>query len=316
MTTPSYSKATPAAYSVFPATCLPPPRPFLRPMVTPPTSSVPLPANLRHHHNYRRPEQSQIESSLESTESFIVPARAVKGCDGIVRTNARPTYAQMRPSYEKTKTCPQNRKRRAARCLAEDLRYEVRFRRARLTAAIIASCTTAEKGRVLYKRNIATAYTSTSHQRKSEAVNAAGKKRIHIQHARRRPNTGFLGPLAGHVLRICFCQPYDGAGETTHDVAANTLCTSNHNKSMHEKPNKVSPHKHVKDEVEADAALPNARVVTSTDQTRNTINSTRKRTNTRMEQSSSAFSTNHATRTRGHGDVGVASALKTSRGGR
>ncbi|KNG44802.1 hypothetical protein TW65_08328 [Stemphylium lycopersici] len=197
MNTPNYTKATPAAYSVFSATCLPPPRPLLRPMVTPPTSSAPLPANLQCHHNYRRPEQSKIDSSIESTESFIVPARAVKGCDGIVRTNARPTYAQMRPSAEE-----------------------------------------AEQSDALQR----TSYMSRPHQRKSEAINTAGKKRIHIHRARRRPNTGFLGPLAGHVLRICFCQPYDGAGESTHDVAADTLCTSNHNESMHEKPNKRMSH--------------------------------------------------------------------------
>jgi hypothetical protein len=35
-----------------------------------------------------------------------------------------------------------------------------------------------------------------------------------------------LGPLAGHALRVCFCQPYDGAGgsscATQHESGAVT----------------------------------------------------------------------------------------------
>jgi hypothetical protein len=309
-----HNKNAPATYNAFPATtCLPSPRPSLRPMTTPPTSSAPLPAHLRHHHNYRRPEQSQIDSTIDSTTSIIVPAPAVKGCGGIMGTESLFPLNGMRHSHEGTKSRPHYRRHRSIRSFAEDFRYEARFHRARLITAIIKSCTSTGKGRVLRKqqvasrRAVATAYTTMPHNRASEAV---GKKRMHKRHTKNKRDVGLLGPLAAHMLRICFCQPYDGAGKPTHAVAADTLRINRHAGSMHDRTKKESLHSHVK-VLDMDAVLPNARVVSGSERKQSSM---RKRTTSgtaRKEKETTASSNKH-TRMRSDSAVSVGVALRTA----
>jgi hypothetical protein len=313
-TTTSYvNKNTPATYSAFPATtCLPPPRPSLRPMTTPPTSSAPLPAHLRHHHNYRRPEKSQIDSATEcTTTSFIMSTPEVKGCGGIIGPESLIPHTGMRHSHERNKSRPHYRRHRSAKSFAEDLNYEARFHRARLITAVIRCCTSTEKGRVLRKRQVAsrraaaTAYTTMPHNRTSEA---AGTKR---RPAKNKRDVGLLGPLAGHILRICFCQPYDGAGKPTHAVAANTLRINRHAGSMHDKSNKETP----RSELDIDAVLPNARVVSGSEKKKE--NSVRKRTTdpksgtAGKEKRTTTTSSKH-TRMRSDSAVSVGVALRTA----
>jgi hypothetical protein len=264
MTSPYQDKntKTTSTYKAFPPpTCLPPPRPSLRPMTTPPTSSAPLPAHLRHHHNYRHVEQSQIDSTISSTESFIVPALAVKGCGGIVKSGSFTFRIGIRPSHDKTRPQPHYRRHRSARSFTEDLGYELKFYRARLITTIVTSCTTEGKGKALRKRQAshrraaATAYISMPQNATTAA--AAGKKRVHD---RKRDDVGLLGPLAGHALRICFCQPYDGAGNSTQDFP----CTNRHTEPIHGAIQKESPRSRTK-ELYVDAVLPNVRVVSGTD---------------------------------------------------
>ncbi|KAH6865857.1 hypothetical protein BKA58DRAFT_228521 [Alternaria rosae] len=317
------NKTTPATYHAFPTTtCLPPPRPSLRPMTTPPTSSVPLPVHLRFYHNYRRPEQSQIDSTVGSTESFILPAPLVQGCDGIAQTESLAPCSRPRHSYEKPKARPRYKPRRSARSFAEDLKYEVRFHRARLITAIIASCTSSGKGRVLRKRKAAnrraaaTAYVSMPRSCAGEATTRSRKKRIHPRQPTARRDVGVLGPLAGHILRICFCQPYDGAGKTTAVGATNKTCigkSSNHTGNKQSVSKKESPRSNAND-VDVDAALPNARIVTGTE--RKIGNTVRQRTTVRKEKRHSSTGTNHHSRTRSDSalNVGVAPSTATVRG--
>lgn len=303
------SKPTSASYSVFPATCLPP-RPSLKPMTTPPTSSVPLPAHLRHYHNYRHPEKSQINSGTECGESFIVVAAEVKGCDGIVRTNTLSTHPQERRSCEETKACPRYKRHRSAGILVQKLRYEANSRKNRLITAVLASTTA--KGRILHRRNSPTTHGSILHEQKSVDAVTSGNKRASIRHTRPKRNTGFFGPAAGHFLRICFCQPYDGAGKPTHDMAGRTLCMRKQSSVRHGKSKKESPRRHGKD-VDVDAVLPNARVVTGADCKKSSINSARKRMRVRREQGGSTLSPNHLARLQGDGatDAGVAARAAT-----
>ncbi|USP81735.1 hypothetical protein yc1106_09009 [Curvularia clavata] len=277
-----YNKPTPPHYRIFPVTCLPPPRPSLRPMITPPTTSVPLPPNLRHHHNYKRPEKAQINPETECVYSFITTGPAVKGCDGIVQTSTLPAYSQTHRSYEKIKARPQYRRHGPAESFKEDIRLEVRARQARMITAITASCTTTGKGRLLGKQNAATKHASMPHKRMcAGAVSTSGRKHLHTRYARRRHNTVLLGPVTGHVLRVCFCQPYDGAGKPTHDVSAKTFCMGGHASDMHENPNKESLPINVTKGAILDAVLPNARVVTGVNRKITITNSTRKRTRIR-----------------------------------
>jgi hypothetical protein len=311
VTTSYYNKNTPATYSAFPATtCLPPPRPSLRPMTTPPTSSAPLPAHLRHHHNYSRPEQSQIDSTIDSTSSIIVPAPEVKGCGGIMGTENLIPHNGMRHSHE-TKSRLSYRRHRSARSFVDDLRYEARCHRARLITAIITSCTSTGKGRVLRKRQVAgrraAAATAYSTLPRNPTGEAARKKRMHKRHAKNKRDVGLLGPLAAHMLRICFCQPYDGAGKPTHAVARR------HAGSMHDKSKKESPRSHVK-ELDMDAVLPNARVVSDSE---GKTNSVRKRTtdpnsNTVRKEKRTTIGSRKHTRMRSDSAVSVGVAVTTA----
>ncbi|RMZ74647.1 hypothetical protein GMOD_00003713 [Pyrenophora seminiperda CCB06] len=260
---------TAATYSAFPPrTCLPPPRPSLRPMTAPLTSSAPLPAHLRHYHNYRRHEQSQIDSTVVSTESFIVPAPPVKGCDGMMRSESLALY-RARYSYTKTRLRQHYGSCRSVASFGEDLKHEVRVHKARLITAIIASCTTTGKGRVhrqriaADRRAAATAYVSMPCENTNETEDA-GEKGTRKRNVPGKRDIGLFGPLAAHALRVCFCQPFDGAGKPTHAVAAESLCANSHTISMRDPSKKERLHTCVGD-VEVDPVLPNARVVISTE---------------------------------------------------
>ncbi|KAG9187396.1 hypothetical protein G6011_05267 [Alternaria panax] len=312
------NRTTPATYSVFPTTaCLPPPRPCLRPMTTPPTSSAPLPAHLRFHHNYKHPEQSQIDSTIGSTEFSIVPAPSIRGCDGIVRTESFAPYSKLRYSYEKDKSRPQYKRRKSARSFAEDLKYEARFQKARLTTAILASCTSSGKGRVLRKRKAAsrraaaTAYVSMPWRSTGGDVTGARTQRIHPRQTTDSHNVGALGPLAGHILRICFCQPYDGAGKITYTATTEDICIgkSDHTRSMQIRSKKERSLADTK-EVDVDAALPNARLVSGAE--RKTSKNVRQRTAVRKGKRHSTTGTNQHTRMRSDSAVSVGVALRTA----
>jgi hypothetical protein len=142
------------------------------------------------------------------------------------------------------------------------------------------------------------------HNRTSEA---AGTKR---RPAKNKRDVGLLGPLAGHILRICFCQPYDGAGKPTHVVAANTLRINRHAGSMHKKTNMETP----RSELDVDAVLPNARVVSGSEKKKNSM---RNRTTdpksgaAGKEKRKTTISSKH-TRMRSDSAVSVGVALRTA----
>ncbi|KAF1936143.1 hypothetical protein EJ02DRAFT_101262 [Clathrospora elynae] len=286
-TTSYYNTTTRSTYSAFPSTCLPPARPSLRPMTTPPTSSAPLPAHLRHHHNYRHVEKSQIDSTVDSTESFIVPAPAIKGCDGVVRSGSFTFRSILRPFHDKTEESPERKHHRSARAFASDVKYEARFHKARLITAAVTSCTTAGKGKKIRKRRA---------ESKRAAAHAYTVTGTPVSKKSNGKDVGLLGPLTGHALRICFCQPYDGAGKQTAD----TLCMS--------RPAGTSTPKrqsHVK-EVDADTVLPNARVVSG---------NYRNEGNVRKRKQGAGTVGRH-TRVRSDSAVSIGAALRTATVGR
>ncbi|KAH6633112.1 hypothetical protein C7974DRAFT_375244 [Boeremia exigua] len=184
------------------ATALPiggvPTRPLLMPMTTLPTPKAPLPLHLQHHHNYRRPEMSQISSRGSSVTS----KRPVKGCDGFVRENSlTPRSGIFFPHGG-------DEAHRTARLTLHDLKAEARFYKARFLgmAASQSFAPSIPKGKTLQKRRI--------HNYDTYAMKPQTEPRTD----RSRQDT--LGSLTAHALRICFCQPYDGAGLSTHATAA------------------------------------------------------------------------------------------------
>ncbi|KAF2036620.1 hypothetical protein EK21DRAFT_83567 [Setomelanomma holmii] len=222
--------------------CLPPARPTLVPMTTPPTSTVPLPPHLQHHHNYRRPEKSQISSC----ESLIEPLPTVKGCGGVVRSHSVTPRSQTRQSHHKKIKPSSKHKRRSIMSIISDTKSDASFYKSRYIALTIRSCTssrTTSQGwskprtqrTTLHKRHAGPARYLPARTARTTQTQGTSKPRIRINPAPRRPAPSLsgknprtfrgacmtsripcvrdTGSLAGHTLRICFCQPYDGAGK-------------------------------------------------------------------------------------------------------
>jgi len=207
--------------------CLPPARPTLLPMTTPPISSAPLPVHLRHHHNYRHPERSQIESC----ESLLEQTPAVKGCGGIVRTSSFTLRSGTRHSpHKNNKPSPQHKRHRSTKSIVHELKGDVSFYKSRYIALAAQSCGPTPKSKKtckkLHKRHTVT-NEKTAKRNASKPQDlykhaaTSGQSSQTTQHV----DNSILGPLAGHALRICFCQPYDGAGKPTH---ADASCTTQH----------------------------------------------------------------------------------------
>ncbi|KAF3044441.1 hypothetical protein E8E12_010693 [Didymella heteroderae] len=172
-------------------------RPPLVPKTTPPAHKTPLPSHLRHHHNYRRPEISEISPH----KSSVTLKGSVKGCDGMVRENSLTPRSGVFYPHDKDKV------HRPVRLAVHDLKTEVKFYKARfITLAAAHSFTPSmPKGKTLQKRHI----RSYSTYDKNPRVDTGEDRRAGYRQ-------DALGPMAAYALRVCFCQPYDDAGVPTH----------------------------------------------------------------------------------------------------
>ncbi|CAN9102299.1 unnamed protein product [Alternaria alternata] len=268
------------------------------------------------------PRGRSAEAPTLSNESrnTISAGQTFYGISTSMLTEGLAPHTKPRHSYEKNKPRPQYKRRKSARSFAEDLRHEARFQRARLITAILASCTSSGKGWVICKRKAssrraaATASVSIPRNRTGGNVTGARTKRIDSRETTNKRDIGVLGPLAGHTLRICFCQPFDGAGKSTHTAATENTCIgkSDHTRNMQSRSKKESPRTDTK-EVEVDAVLPIARVVSGTE--RKMGNNVRQRTAVRKGKTQSTTGTNQHSRMRSDSAVSVGVALRTATAG-
>lgn len=210
-------------------------RPPLVPMTTPPTNKTPLPSHLRHHHSYRRPEMSQISSC----ESSVTPKGPLKGCDGVVRENSLTPRSGVFFPHGKDKA------HRSVKLAVHDLKAEAKFYKARFItlAAAHSFAPSMPKGKTLQKRHI---HNYNTYARKPRVHDGDHRKGGYKQEV--------LALLAAHALRVCFCQPYDGAGMPTRATAAGA-CMAGESSSTSGKPKVDLATK------DAERSLPNARVV-------------------------------------------------------
>ncbi|KAH7396706.1 hypothetical protein DE146DRAFT_763746 [Phaeosphaeria sp. MPI-PUGE-AT-0046c] len=205
-------------------TCLLPLRPLLVPMTTPPATVAPLPYHLRHHHNYQHPERSFIYSC----ESLIDPSPSIKGCGGIVRNPSLSLRGGiLNPPSHRTNVKPQRKPRRSLHSYLHDLRSDAGFYKSRYIA-LAQNIGPSSQNKSKKKR------PKTLHkQHMTSKRTVAASHYMSVDRKRSSPDQnrkGSVGPLAGHVLRICFCQPYDGAGNRTR---TDTSCTRRHADGMH-----------------------------------------------------------------------------------
>jgi hypothetical protein len=209
----NYNKfKSPTAYHTLAASaCSPPARPTLIPMTTSPAYTAPLPYHIRPHHNYGHPEPSQIDSY----ESLIEPTPPVKGCGGIIRARSSALHSGTRHlPLKTTKSRFRHKRRRSKKSVIHDLRSDVSFYKSRYIALATQSCAATRnsmKEKTLRKRQFTTSKRSKPLQHTSNPNQISA-----LRKTTRGPRQKSVSvPLAGHALRICFCQPYDGAGEPT-----------------------------------------------------------------------------------------------------
>lgn len=214
-----------------------PTRPLLLPMTTPPTQRTPLPLHLRHHHNYRHPELSQTCSR----EFYVTPNGTVKGCDGVVHEDTfTPRIGVFFPREE-------DEVHRSLKPVIHDLIAEARFYKARFIARVSAQ----SLAPTILKRKTAKGRRLYNH--------STYAREPHINETRFRESrcgVDALGPLTGHLLGVCFCQPHDSAGTSTCIDAARACVT----RKSFARNGKSTADQRPKD---AERLLPNARVVGS-----------------------------------------------------
>ncbi|KAH8725134.1 hypothetical protein GQ44DRAFT_826932 [Phaeosphaeriaceae sp. PMI808] len=216
---------------------LPPARPTLVPMTTPPTPAVPLPAHLRYRHNYPHPEQSKIES----TEILIEPKSTILGCGGIVTPRQPTVRKETCGSLKRLKSSSQYRSHRSTRSFVHDLKNDANFHKSRYIALASQTCGFPQKSQT--EKNKSTSHPkryNITHMHHASKANSQHPVKLHYRfigadtlRGMRTPTNekpackteGFrIGPLVGHTLRICFCQPYDGAGVPTRTATADVSC--------------------------------------------------------------------------------------------
>jgi hypothetical protein len=234
VTTSTYNNIeAPTAHHQRSATArLPPARPTLIPKTKYPTFTIPLPLHLRHHHNYRHPERSQIDPY----KSLIEPSPAIKGCGGVIKThNFNLRSGTQRSPHKKTKPCSRHNHVRLENPPAQDLRSDANFYKSQCITLTVQSCRATQKSKqktnskTLHKRHVPTNKGHASVQQASEPQHrlALGRK---TRQPKQRCEESVSDPLAGHALRVCFCQPDDGGGKPMH---ADASCKHQHQGTSH-----------------------------------------------------------------------------------
>jgi hypothetical protein len=159
----------------------PPVRPALVPLTTPPTTTAHLPAHLRHHHNYQHPAHSHIvprrpRKSLDISNG----GTHVKGCGGVARTKSlRPHSGVKRPKGVKQRSPIKGRTRWSS-----------------FSVSKFGVPSFVRRPSLQFHNGIAIGRVKDPKTREGDG---ASKPHLHL--------SGTFGPLAGHILRVCFCQP-------------------------------------------------------------------------------------------------------------
>lgn len=201
-TTTSYHSGTalPSAYSALSAVVdVPPARPTLAPLTTPPLPTAPLPEHLRHHHNYQHVQKSQIGSMSDSELNFHVSSGSeVRGCGGLIKKPSlsphsgvvqSPTTIKDRSPMSCFRLLGQTSRPRNNKLFAQLTRKTVRY----FGTSDISTEKTRRKGKTLKK-----------HRGPPHDTNNSEHTNVEVG--------------AAHLLRICFCQPHDGAGYRTSET--------------------------------------------------------------------------------------------------
>ncbi|KAF1977497.1 hypothetical protein BU23DRAFT_564995 [Bimuria novae-zelandiae CBS 107.79] len=201
-TTTSYYNVTtlPSARSALSAAVnLPPARQAPVPLNTPPQLTAPLPDHIRHHHNYQHAEKSQIGTMSYSEPTFVISSGSqVRGCGGVFRPTSLDPHSGVPQSPQK-----HSRIGYSMSCFHLGEVNRSRFNPLSSKTAATPLC------------RPETGATATGITRKKGNTL---KKRQCPPHAGNFPELGDVGLVAGHALRVCFCQPLDGSNDRSSEM--------------------------------------------------------------------------------------------------
>lgn len=184
-------------------------RPALVPLTITPQSIAPLPQHLRHHHNYHRVDKSRIGSMCDSeimlpSQVVTISDSQVPGCGGVVRPpnpNPHSGIPQSPPKRSMIGRSMYCLRLKEANRLAIDTSFLLRQNSScKWRGCHIPAQNFRKKGKTLQKRR--------------------------VPHMVTVPEKDVIGPAAGHALRVCFCQPYDGVGRQTSEVGCGAAATT------------------------------------------------------------------------------------------
>jgi hypothetical protein len=186
-----------------------PARPAPASLTTPLQSTAPLPEHLRHQLNFHKVDRLQTESMHDS--EIMLPSRVVitsnfpvPGCDGVVREgNLVPPSGVLQSPQKHSKIGSSI----SCLCIGDENRLAFH------TSSLLGS-----KGLSRPR----TGYISGRKLRKK------GNKLKKRQDPRSCTvlEQATIGPIAGHALRVCFCQPYDGVGSLPGELGCGGVATT------------------------------------------------------------------------------------------
>jgi hypothetical protein len=204
----SSSSSTIFNQSARPPFSKPSPRPRLTvvPLITPLPSSIPLPGHLKLRH--------KAQCHDKSTPSRIFPqlgtTNIVKGCGGVIKQNS---FAS-RSGVLAASLGANLRSNQSSNCRF-NWSYSSSIKHIKPQLSAMAPCTSPSK-KSMDK-------ATTPSRGINETTRLAPKPRRHM-HGDAHGGKAELGPFAAWALRICFCQPWDGAGANRHMRANGSQC--------------------------------------------------------------------------------------------
>lgn len=200
----------------------------MQPPTTGPPRTAFLPSHLQHH---RHKNDAYAKALVESYESLVIVTPAVKGCGGLVKT--RSLVPRSGPRLELDEGNDNSPHQIKLICSVKSslhaIRNDAKYHRSRLTTFSTQKHHAAQskkKGRASSKRRMrnvghakVSPHPSTNADENPKRAlrtlllpgSAKPERPARISPKNERGAT--LGPITAHALRICFCQPYDGAGE-------------------------------------------------------------------------------------------------------
>ena len=185
---------------------LPPVRLLLAPPTTSATLSIPLPAHLRLHYDYK----TSAKVDIEPCEMILENKHPVRGCDGVIKSRSLTVSCEHRQTHVQTQPCGHDRKHHSTQSILQNLRETAVDYSTRIRNSNSQFFTRLRKARKLQtSKTIGTSNLLLAESSDTRALSRINNaiQRLTTRFGSTKQGDGILGASAAHTLRICFCQP-------------------------------------------------------------------------------------------------------------